>query len=651
MRVKVSILILFVAVYTIAQDILSFSFNDILQDIYEEQLEQERDVDFEQLSEQLIWLHENPININKATEDDLRQIPFLSTKQINDILLFIYQKPIESIYELQLVGSLAEYEVRNLSFFIKVTHVEEEKPFYWREMFKYGHHEISIRADARNIENNLPDPFYAYLKYRFNYSNKVELGFTMERDPKEPFYFPNKTYGADFYGGYFKINNLKSFKTIVLGDYKANFGYGMVLNTNMTYGGKTAYLTDVGMPKQGIQRKSSTAEYGFLRGLATTISLGQKIDITALYSARKADATLNDRGFSSFQTTGYHRTNKELQNKRSVWQHVAATNMTVKLKNARLGLTITEQFFDRTMSSDTLTYNENYFRGRNQVALGFNYYYHINRFSLFGEIATAQNSTWGIGNLTGARFSPANQFDIVAIYRYYSPHYYCLLANSFSESSKQNDENGIMVGIQYNRLSKVKIEGYVDYFHFEYPKYMIDHKSDGFDLMAIVKYIPKNDLEMQLKLRSKIKANGNKYSVRYTLNANVNSFELKTYIEGNLYKKPQENPTYGAAIAQSVNYSFGSIPITLQLRAEGFYTQTYYNRLYLYENDVLYAFSIPMLYGYGVRWYLNFRYHINKTFALYIKAAQTLYFDSWITQQDLKTSHISEVHAMLRIKI
>ena len=63
------------------------------------------------------------------------------------------------------------------------------------------------------------------------------------------------------------------------------------------------------------------------------------------------------------------------------------------------------------------------------------------------------------------------------------------------------------------------------------------------------------------------------------------------------------------------------------MRLQYFETGGYNSRLYAYENDVLYSFSIPVFYDKGYRYYLNINYDVNKRVSLWIKWAQTLYKD------------------------
>ena len=48
------------------------------------------------------------------------------------------------------------------------------------------------------------------------------------------------------------------------------------------------------------------------------------------------------------------------------------------------------------------------------------------------------------------------------------------------------------------------------------------------------------------------------------------------------------------------------------IRLQYFETDDYNSRIYAYENDLLYSFSIPVFYDKGFRYYLNFNYGLTK---------------------------------------
>ncbi len=628
----------------------------LIEDIYSFLAETDNQVDFEELSTDLIELAEHPININTATEADLQRLRFLSPQQIDDILLHVYQQPLHSLYELQLIPSLHTYEIRNLLPFLRVAEPTNEKPLYWKEIWHYGTHEIDLRADLRNIETNLPDPFYTSLKYKFNYHNRIQFGLTADHDVGEPWYVPRQTYGYDFYSGYLQLQDIGHIQKLVVGDFRASFGYGLTLNTNRRFGGKTSMVLAAGIPNEGLNRYASTSEADFFRGAGATLDCTHGVTLSAFYSARKVDGQAKDGVFPSIQTTGYHRTEHELAGKRAVWQQVAGVNLTWQHKHWRIGLTATENVLGDTLRVKPNYYNANHFTGTRQAAMGLNYHYHNQRISIFGEIATAQNSRWGWAALTGIRFYPISDVGLVAIHQYFSPTFDNMLSNAFSEDSRNNDENGLYLGAEIKRVSHWRFAAYADAFRFAFPKYGIRTPSVGYDVFLQADYSPQETLQMTWKLRAKQKGEKEKYQLRYSLRWTENNWQTNTMVEGNLVSEHQnirtsENITYGIALSQDIAYTFSQVPITFQTRLSAFHIRDYDNRIYFYENDVLYAYSIPALYGMGGRFYLNARYKITDHVALYLKASHTIFADKWSQQQDLSTPHRTDIHLLLRLKL
>jgi len=97
----------------------------VIEDIYSTVIEDGGDVDFEEMQEQLMQLHAQKININRATHDDLQGLYFLSDEQIDKILVYRDEHPLHSIYEVQLIPGLREWEYRFLALFIEAGPTEK----------------------------------------------------------------------------------------------------------------------------------------------------------------------------------------------------------------------------------------------------------------------------------------------------------------------------------------------------------------------------------------------------------------------------------------------------------------------------------------------------------------------------------------------
>lgn len=620
----------------------------IINDIYESLQENDVVIDFESMEEDLLELAEQPVNLNNASAADLQRLYFLNDTQIDNILRYVYQHPMQSLYELRLIDGLRPYEIRNLLPFVSVAPVNRQEPFYWKEMWHYARHELNLRTDARNMEGYVGDPFYGSIKYKFNYRQKVQFGLTMERDPNEP-WWGKKTYGFDFYSGFLQLKDIGHFQTVVAGDYRVRFGMGLVVNNVGFINSKSAYVLNAGNSTEGLTKYSSTNEAAFMRGIGATVRVGI-VDLTAFYSARKIDGNLTDGVFPSIIQTGYHRSRYEQENKRTVWQQIIGINTTLRYKQLKIGLTATEYLLSDTLRPTPNYYNTHYFQGTRQFTAGINYQWNYRKFRLFGEVALSQNRHWGWANLTGVQFMPIDDVGLVAIYRYYSPYFDNLLANAFGESGRNNDENGLYIGTEIKRLRHWRFACYADAFAFRYPKYGIHTPGAGYDVLVQADFYPQDNINMQWKMRAKEKDDKGKYSLRYLLYCNTDGWSFRTLIEGNIAQTNHNKPTWGCTFAEDISYRFSQVPITLQARLQAFHIAHYDNRIYTYENDVLYAFSIPAVYGVGGRYYLNFRYQITKQVAVYLKASQTVYANDWVRQQELLFARKTDLHLLLRLR-
>ena len=93
--------------------ILLFSLDEIILDIYN-QLVELSSTDYEQLQNDLYALHQTPIQLNATSEEELQQLYFLSPRQIDNLLAYADAHPFESLYELRLIPSLTDFDIRKV---------------------------------------------------------------------------------------------------------------------------------------------------------------------------------------------------------------------------------------------------------------------------------------------------------------------------------------------------------------------------------------------------------------------------------------------------------------------------------------------------------------------------------------------------------
>ena len=652
-------ILLFVCSYNLrAQDAVSTT-EQIIADIFEKfTAESEETIDYESFYDDLMFCAENPINLNQTNREELEKLQFLSEIQIENILSYVYEnESLKTIYELQLIEGLDMTDIRRMLPFVKLGESDDSRTkVYWNDLLKYGKNEVLFRMDKGletkegyqflpNEEVNAPDvnpklylgnQLYNSVKYRFHYKDRIQFGFSGEKDAGEQFWgTANK--GYDFYSFHAQLNNFGKFKTIVLGDFRVNFGQGLVLHPEFGMG-KSSYVLNVTPRSSGLKKYSSTDEYNFFRGGGVTLKLG-KFDISAFYSNKMIDGdTVNGR-FSTIIKTGYHRTLDELSKKLTVNQQIIGGNVTYTNMNLQVGVTAVHTALDNNLIPDKSVYNYFYFSGKNQTTGGVFYRYRWKKLNLFGETAMTDNGS--LATLNGCYFSPVSQVSLVVLQRYYSPEYDTFYASSFSETSRINNESGLYLGAEVRPFRKWKLSAYADSYRFPWPKYGIDAPSVGNDYLFQADFAPKRAMSMYWRFKYEEKQTNlsttgivmpvivplQKTSLRYQLTYSYGNFSFKNVLEGNLSRQAETDWTYGVIASQDVSYSFQKFPLKIDVRFQFFDAQNYENRFYSYEKDVLYAFSIPMYYGQGSRYYLNLQYDITKRLSLWFKIAQTVYAD------------------------
>jgi hypothetical protein len=89
-----------------------------------------------------------------------------------------------------------------------------------------------------------------------------------------------------------------------------------------------------------------------------------------------------------------------------------------------------------------------------------------------------------------------------------------------------------------------------------------------------------------------------------------------------------EERRQGFLIYQELAWNPSSFPISLATRYALFETDTYDERIYAYERDLRFSFSIPAYYYNGQRFYLMLKYSPKPWLDLWIRYAATFYADT-----------------------
>lgn len=117
-----------------------------------------------------------------------------------------------------------------------------------------------------------------------------------------------------------------------------------------------------------------------------------------------------------------------------------------------------------------------------------------------------------------------------------------------------------------------------------------------------------------------------KNSVRFNINYKIGeNWSLGNRADYEHYYNNDQTNSNGFFICQDVAYKPVGKPYSLSFRYAVFDTDDYNSRIYAYESDVLYSFSVPSLYDKGMRIYLLGHVKLFNSLSIYARIGRTIY--------------------------
>ena len=599
--------------------------------------------ELEELSNRL----QEPVNLNSATREQLEQFPFLSDIQIEHLLAYIYiHGQMETIYELQLVEELDRQTIQYLLPFVCIKAINNEPAFRWKTMLKdagrYGKNEVLTRLDIpfykrKGYEHTYLGPsVYNSVKYTFRYRDQLYAGGVAEKDAGEPFAALHNSYGYDYYSFYLLLQNCGRLKSLAVGNYRLSFGQGLVMSTDYLMG-KTIYASSFNNRSTGIKRHSSTDEYNYFRGVATTVALTKRLSVSAFYSHRNMDGVVTDGEITSVYKTGLHRSRKEADKKNLLTSQLTGGNVSYQQNHIRLGITGVYYVFNRPYEPELTGYSKYNIHGNHFYNLGIDYAYRWRRFSFQGETAIGKQ---GWASLNRLQYSPVQDIQFMLIHRFYSYDYWAMYAHSFGEGSTVQNEQGYYVGLETTPFSHWRFFVSFDLFSFPWKKYRINNPSRGTDGLIQATFTPRTNLSMYLKYRYKQKERdltGSKgtltlpifhHQLRYRLNYSLNDvFSSRTTLDYNHFHSQDRAATKGYQVTQMISSQLPWTRLFADVQGSYFCTDDYDSRVYVSEKGLLYTFYTPSFQGRGFRCAVRLRYELNKHWLFITKFGETIYLN------------------------
>lgn len=608
------------------------------------------------LQQAVQYLHD-PINLNTANEQSFRELQVVSPLQVRN-LIFYREKlgRLIDIYELQAVPGWDILTIEKIRPYVTVNtqeHIFESL----KKRMKKGGRSILLRA-SQTLETSAGyhiDPasgknYYAgspqkiLLRYRYNYKNLLQYGVLGEKDPGEQFFKGAQKQGFDFYSAHFFVRRLGMIKSLAIGDYSVNLGQGLIQWMSLAFK-KGPDISLIKREADVLRPYSSSGEINFHRGVGITLAK-RRWETTVFASYRKIDANFAagdtassaDDLVTSLQSSGYHRTPSELADKGSQRQLSFGGNISYQLKSLHLGLNAIHYSFKYPLLKQGEPYNLYALKGRSFSNYSADYSFTYRNIHLFGEAAFTEKNYPAV--ISGALISAAADVDLSLLYRNISPRYQSLYSDAFTENSAPSNEKGFFAGITVRPATAWRVSAYADLFSFPWLKYRVNMPGTGSDYMVQLTYRPDKLLEIYTRFKAERKpinfdtadhvltpvVQQPKLDWRVQVSYQFNrAILVRSRTEAVWFDKKGPAAETGFLINADLVWHPANKPWSGNMRLQYFETEGYNSRIYGYEDDVLYSYSIPVLYGKGYTYYLNGNYDLSKKLSVWLRCAQTVY--------------------------
>ena len=606
--------------------------------ITEQQLEnlteqQEGETEDDSYLQALVQFRKNPVNLNAAAENELRELRMLSDLQIQSLLS--YRRLLGnfiSIYELQAVPL---WDIETIQQVLPYIRVGNALPFSadMRQRLTGGQHSVLFRwqqvlekssgfVRPDSILNRYPgNSQRLFFRYKYNYRNLLQFGVTGDKDAGEQFFKGNQKYGFDFYSFHFFARKLGAVKLLALGDFTVNLGQGLIHWQSLAFK-KSADITAVKRQADILRPYNSAGEYNFMRGAGVTLG-GKSVNATAFASVRKLDAGFNDDTtqlnydfVSSIASSGYHRTFNEVAKKNTITQMAFGGNVSYNKNSFHIGANAVAFKFSTPLVRNTRPYNQYAVQGNEWNNYSLDYSYTFRNLHFFGEAAVDKRKSKAF--LGGLLASLDPKVDASLVYRNIEKTYQALYGNAFTESSFPTNEKGLFTGLSIKPAIFLKIDAYADVFSFPWLRYRADAPTKGSEYLLQITYKPNKQLEVYSRLRNENKAANitgldsatkpvyirPRINWRTQFSHNISSqVALRSRIELLWFDpRKRDRSQHGFLTYFEARYKPLSKPISFNGRLQYFKSDSSDSRLYSYESDVLYSYSIPQFTDQGLRY-------------------------------------------------
>lgn len=636
-------------------------------------------VSLEDVEELFEYFSTQPIDLNDTVDNDLQQIFFVTPFQCAALHAYIEQYgALLSVDELSLVPGFDATTVSLLRPVVRTMDASVPAAFAWSDLWRKGRHNLLVGANgtverARGYREGQYEgsPYRLYWRYRYRAGNHVQLQLSADKDAGEALFAGSQRQGFDHYGFHLLINDMGWLRRFVVGDFNLQFGQGTTL-----WSGFAPYSTlgSLGYRSaRGISPASAFTEYGYLSGVAATVSPREPWEITLFYAYTPLDATVPKAlvgetrdGFPLVQSiylSGYHRTETEIAKRHQLDETLYGANVTYRKPNLKVGLTGYRMELSKYVLPHSYRYNYYYFSGHENANVGMDAAWRHGNLLAFGELSVSQNrrtaAMAGMDYLYGA----SNRIGLA--FHHYDAWYWNLHADALSMGGYTRNEEGLTLTAVTSLLARFRAESALSWCRFPEMRSSAYGPSQAFDFrtrlsrpfgqafsVSLLYRFKRQDANVKVD-KDYLLCPSHRHQCQLNLRYDAVAWHYGLRLEWVGYRLDGDN-SHGLLLHGDVRWAPLTLPLSLSLRMSLFDVTDYDARIYAVENGVAFDNSGTFFNYRGVRCYVVLHYELNKWLALAFKYSVSQYLDDSLFgtgYEELDSKHRQQWRLQLRLKL
>ncbi|HYE58858.1 MAG TPA: helix-hairpin-helix domain-containing protein, partial [Rhodothermales bacterium] len=471
----------------------------------------------EALAERIAELRARPLDLNTAGADALAELPGVSLLLAERIVRYRETHGgFRSLPELLQVTGVSEALYGALRPFLTLGTTTEPtrrrvSPYpavpSWQTLRQELRLDLAQRYARRldSLEDGfLGDPARLLTRVRLTSRDRLAAVLVLDKDPGERFIWrPDQgSYGYDFVSAGLALRRWGRFDALVLGDFVASFGQGLVLGRTGAMGKGREATRGVARTGPGLTLHGSSEENRFYRGAGASVQVYPGLSLTAFGSMRTLDASPADDSLtvSSLGTSGLHRTDAELARKDYLHERAWGSALRFRRGPVDAGVLYAGATFKPPLYPGDAPFDRYDLRGTNYSAVSAFGRLLMGPALAFGEAARSHNGA--LAATGGVLLGLAQAGELVVAGRHYDRAFQAPHGEAFGQrGGPAVNERGVYVGARLRPSRTVTATAYIDSYRFPYLRFNTYRPTEGFDVLISLEHRPRRWLTYHLLVR------------------------------------------------------------------------------------------------------------------------------------------------------